>query len=234
MPNLILKAAVTIHPQGTELYIEFVNATGVYDVDDNPGGFGTPNPARNTLAILLVANHKKVAGDVPATILANNPTSVSSFTISLTQDVNGVLNFVILAVPIFDDLLSYAEGAVTYDNTNPSVPIIQKMIDGDWVAKTAEELIRDVTVSKLNDYALPISDAIAFSDELNAKKFLMLRDFIHGNCPKDEQYEPTRNNFEYVDGLIKSATISFCAQAYNEAQIDIEEIFSFKAILEDQ
>ncbi|MGC3945349.1 MAG: hypothetical protein QM762_12685 [Chryseolinea sp.] len=231
---LAIKSAVTINPLGTEVYIEFLNATGVYDVDDNPGGFGTPNPSRNTLAMVLVAQHKKVAGDVDATILAYNVTSVTSFTVLMSQDVNGVLNYVILAIPLFDDGASYDDGDIVYDNTNPSEPVIQKMVDGDWVEITADEAVSESSISKLDDYSLPIPDAIAFADNLKGQKLLALRSFIYGECPKDEEYEPTRNSFEYVDGLINNATNSFCAQAYNEAQIFIEEVFTYKTYLDDQ
>ena len=118
--------------------------------------------------------------------------------------------------------------------TNPSVPVIQKMVEGEWVEITKEEAVADPSIDKLNAYALPISDAIAFANYLNGQKLLKLRDFIYGNCPKDEEYEPTRNSFEYVDGLLKNATNSFCAQAYNEAQIDIEEVFDYKHFLESK
>src|SRR5690349_3227072 len=113
---LAIKSEVTINPLGTEVYIEFLNATGVYDADDNPGGFGTPNPSRNTLAMVLVAKHKKVAGDVDASILAYNATSVTSFTVLMSEAVNGVLNYIILAIPLFDGGGSYVDGDITYDN----------------------------------------------------------------------------------------------------------------------
>ena len=234
MSNLSIKANVTINQLGTELYIEFLEATGVYNDPDNPGGFGTPNPDRNTLAMVLVANHRMVDGDQVADILGYNVLTVTSFTVLLTAAVNGVLNYVILAIPLFDPVGAYVDGDITYDNTNPSVPVIQEMVAGVWEPRTKEEIVGNPKIDQLNAYALPISDAIAFANSLNAQKLLKLRAFIYGECPKDEEYEPTRNSFEYVDGLIKNATNAFCAQAYNEAQIDIEEVFDYKEFLENK
>ena len=110
MSALVIKADVTINTIGTELYIEFLEATGVYNDPDNLGGFGTPNPERNSLAMLLVATHKKEAGDVPADVLPYNVETVASYTVLITPEVNGVLNYVILAIPLFVSGNTYAGG----------------------------------------------------------------------------------------------------------------------------
>lgn len=225
---LILKGDVTIKDDGTELYIEFLNATGVYDVDDNPGGFGTPNPARNTLAIILVAEHKLVAADQAATILAYNPLSVTSFTITITKAVNGVLQWNLLAIPIFDSGGTYVDGDIVYDNENPAAPFIKKRVLGVWEEITAEEVVGEAVIVQANEYSFPIPDAIEVLRELSVEKLATLRDLVYGNDCKKEDYEPINNQFNYVDALISSATSAWCAQAYNEAQIDIEEVFNFE------
>ena len=109
MSNLVVKTNVSIKADGTELYIEFVDATGTYDVSTNPGGFDTPNPSRNSLAAILVAVHALVAGDQEAVVLASNPISSPSFTITLTKAVNGVLKYDLLLIPVFDSNLTYAD-----------------------------------------------------------------------------------------------------------------------------
>jgi len=144
----------------------------------------------------------------------------------MNRDVNGVLNFNIFALPIFDPVLTYEEGNVVYDNQNPAESFIKEMVAGEWVTRTAEDLVGNDTVDQLNDYTFAVPDAIKFVEELNARKMLKLRSYVKHECEKDE-YEPLRIQFEYAEGLLKSATNSFCAQAYNEAQIDIEEIFAF-------
>jgi len=225
-----LKSAETINALGTEMYVEFLNATGVYDVDDNPGGFGTPNPDRNQVAIVMFAEHKKVAGDVAASIQGYNALSVESFTIDITKSVNGVCNYVIFSILIFDPGTVYENGDVRYDTTNASAHFIKEMVDDEWVERTPEELIDNEEVVQLNKFAFPISSAIEFERSLNAIKMKVLRRFVNCECEKEE-YEPKRNDFEYVAGLLQSATNAFCTQAYNEAQIDIEKIFEFEESL---
>jgi len=226
MSNLVIRSAVSINTIGTEVYIEFLEATGDYEATDNPGGFGPPNPARSSLAMVLFAEHMKVDGNVEAEVLFYDATSVTSYTVAMLRDVNGVLNYNIFAIPIFDALATYDEGSIVYDNENPSEPFIKEMVSGIWEPRIAKDLIGNDSIDQLNDYTFAVPDAIAFVEELNARKMLKLRTFVKHECEKDD-YEPLRNQFEYAEGLLKSATNSFCAQAYNEAQIDIEEIFEF-------
>jgi len=153
-------------------------------------------------------------------------TSVESYTVLMDRAVNGVLNYNIFAIPIYDPLTTYPEGTIVYNNENPSEPFIQQFIADEWVLVNPKDLIGDDTIDQLNDYTFAVPDAIKLVEELNARKMLKLRSYVKHECEKDE-YEPLRIQFEYAEGLLKSATNSFCAQAYNEAQIDIEEIFAF-------
>jgi hypothetical protein len=226
MAQLVIKSAVTINTIGTEVYIEFFDATGEYEETENPGGFGPPNPSRSSLAMILFAEHLKEEANVEADVLFYDPQSVQSYTVAMSRNVNGVLSYNILAIPIFDPGLTYEEGNVVYDNQNPSESFIKEMVSGEWVTRTPKDIVGNDTIAQLNDYTFPVPDAIQFVEELNARKMLMLRTYVKHECEKDE-YEPLRTQFEYAEGLLKSATNSFCAQAYNEAQIDIEEIFEF-------
>lgn len=165
-----------------------------------------------------------------ASVVLNDPFSVSSFTVVIDKTVNGTLEYSLFALPIFDDLLTYEDGNIVYDAiTDPMSPIIKEMVDGLWVAVTADELIGNEDVIQTTDYAFPIPQAIALANLLNAAKMLKLRRYIHKRCSKEE-FHDLRIKFEYVEGLIKVATLAFCKQAYNEAQIDIEEVFNYESI----
>lgn len=227
---LQLKTKTTINELGTELYIEFTEATGLYDEENNPGGFGAPNPARNTLAIFLHAVHKNVAGDVGADVHPNTPGNVEAFTINMTKGVNGVLHFIVMAIPLFDSDGVYEDGDVVYNTTDPLTPAILKMVESEWVEKTLAELVSDDNITHVEDYAFPIPAAIALSQSLNAKKLSLLRKLVSGKCA-NEDYSVIRNQYEYVDSTIKAATASFCRQAFNQAQLKIEEIFAFEESL---
>jgi hypothetical protein len=225
---LLLKSDTSINALGTELYIEFLEATGDYHVDDNPGGFGAPNPTRNSLAIFLYAVHKKVAGDVAASIVAYNEASVESFTVNINSAVNGVLDFFILAVPFFVEEGVYEDDDIVYDITSPSTPIFKKMVEGEWVPILITDLLADETIDQQHDFAFPIPDAIAFSKSLNAQQQIVLTKKINGECVEDD-FKEAITKFRSVDSTIKVATDTFCSQGFNQAQIKIEEVLSYQA-----
>lgn len=231
---LELKEAVSQKADGTEFYIEVVNATGVYNVSTNPGGFGAPNPARNTLALIFYGNHKKVAGDVLAVPVTYDPLVVSQFTILLDEAKNGHIQYYITALQIFSLIGVYADGDIVYNNQNPLLPVIQKRIAGVFTTITAAQMIGEAgVVDELASNQFPIPDAINFKNQLLAEKFPILQDFINERteCLGDE-YEESENNFTYVDNLLELATLDFAAQAYNQAEIKLEEVFEFKDKIE--
>ncbi len=229
MSNLVVKTAVSLKADGSELYIEFEEATGTYHVTTNPGGFDTPNPSRNSLAAVLVAVHALVAGDQPAVIQAYNPISSTSFTITLTKAVNGVLKYDLLLIPIFDDELTYDDGDITYDNTNPSTPVIQELVLGVWTARTAQQVIGNANVDQKNGYSFPIPEAFFYQKELLLDNLLKLEPFINQGCDcEDKDYELANTKYNWISGLICTATDAYRAQAYNEAQKNIEKIFDYQ------
>jgi len=226
MSSLVLKTLVTRNAAGDQLYIEFLNATGAYNVSTNPGGFGTPNPSRNSLAIIFYGNFTKVAGNVLAMPSVNDPLTVTSFTIPLTIDVNGILNYYVFALPIYSGSNSYSAGDVTYDNSNPAAPFIKKYDGTTWTTIHAADLV-GTSVDQKTGNALVIPDAERFRNTLNASKVEKLRAYIKKLCGHDE-YIAVRNQFDFVDGLLEEATNDVCAGAPNEAQIKIEEILAFQ------
>lgn len=232
MSNLVLKTTVQRNAAGTELYIEFLTATGVYESPDNEGGFGTPNPARNTLAIIFYGLHKGVEADVEVLPLAHDPLTVSSFTIALTKEINGHLNYYLWALPVFDSGGSYSDGDIVYDNETPSAPFIKKRVSGVWESITKESLINESDVDYKEGNSFPIPDAETFRNELNAQRLDQLRDMVYQKCPAEE-YEAIRNNFDYVDAELEEAINDFCSGAYAEAQRKLEKIFEFQTYLEE-
>lgn len=229
---LVPKGDVSQNDVGNEVYIEFLNATGVYDVDDNPGGFGGSNPSRNVLAAILVANHKLVAGDVAATVLAYNPLSVESFTVTLPKALNGVLQWNILLMRIYDDAIegSYVNGDIVYDNENPSAPFIKERVAGVWEVRTAAQVVGKVAVPQANEYSLPISAAIDIQIGLNIDKLEMLPRFVYStDGGMKEEYNAVVLKYNYVSSLIQGACNAFDKQSYNEAQKMVEEIFNYES-----
>ncbi len=221
---LQLKTTVSRNGSGTELYVEFLNATGVYDVSTNPGGFGAPNAERNTLAVIFYGNFKLSTGDVLAVPEFYDPTSVTSFTILIDRAKNAHLNHYIFALPIFDDEAEYEEGDIVFDVDNL---VIQKLNEDDeWETLQPADLIEEeVDQKETNSFITP--EAEAFENELAALRLSKLRALVNGSCGK-EDYEPTRNSYDYVDGLLEGAILDFCSGAYAEAQLKLEELFAYE------
>jgi hypothetical protein len=227
---LILKDKATIADSGDQVYLEFRDATGDYDAIDNPGGFGIPNPTRASVAVLIKAVHKLTGGDIAADVLAYNPLTVESFTVEIYKEVNGVLNFVILAPSIFDPIAVYADGDVVYDNENPSLPFIKERVAGVWEERTIDQIIGNSHVPQLDDYKLPIPDACEYLSELNAQKLVLVRNVVKGLCGKEE-YALFDIKFGYAESLMRSADAAFKSSSFAEAQAYIDEIFKLQTIV---
>jgi hypothetical protein len=223
----VLKTKSTIAEDRSEVYVEFLNATGAYDADSNTGGFGAPNPARNTLAVLIFAEHQLSTENIEATISAYNPLTVSSFTIAMEKAKNGILYHGVLALPIFDDQLTYENGDVVFDNENPSDAFVKKMVDDEWEEVDLKDLVEDTTVYQAVEYSFPIADAELIKKNLLAEKLQKLRDYVYDECGEDE-YKVLRDRYEYIHGLIRAASDDFCSEYYAEAQLKIEEVFNFE------
>jgi hypothetical protein len=232
---LLPKTDVTQNSAGTELYIEFVNATGVYDATDNPGGFNSPNPARNTLAAVFFGNHKKVAADVLAVPETYNPLSVTSFTILLNQAKNGHLEYTVFLFEIFDPIGSYVDDDVVWDNQNPSAPFVKERVASAWVPVTdLSLLIGNDNVLQANDNTFPIPDAAAFKRALNAARIIKLDAKVNNRACGEEEYAQLAEWYNYVDGVLFAATNDFCSGAYAIAETKLEAVLTLKDNIDGQ
>lgn len=225
---LVLKSKVTRSTDGLLLYIEVYEATGLYNVTTNPGGWGSPNPARNTLALIFDGNHKRVDGDILAVPDANDPVTVQSFTLHLPGK-NGALNYQVYAVEIFDTMGTYADGDIVWDNQNPSAPFLKKRVSGVWTVIVAADILGDDTVVQIDKYAYPIPEMEAYRNGLNTARLELLREKEENGDDQESDYDTIRNEFDFVDGLLDASGQDFCAAAYNEAQVKLERVEDFAA-----
>lgn len=221
---LELKTSTTRNAAGTELYIEFLDATGVFDAVNNPGGFGGDNPARNTLAILYLGYLKKSSGDVEVVPVTFDPKTVSSFTILTTESVQGHLESNLFAVPLFDDEAVYNEGDVVYNEDDGEV---QKYVSAAWEAITIEDLLNEASIVQVAKNSMITVLSETFRNELLAEKVMKVRALIKKECGKDE-YDDAKLAFDYVDSTLEAAILDFCSGAYAEAQLKIEEILDYQ------
>lgn len=81
-----LSVAITVTFSGTQVII--TDTTGNYDLTNNPGGYGSPNPAFSDFAHYVILRKKNVnlVADVVLTLDAYNPLSSTVFTYERTLD----------------------------------------------------------------------------------------------------------------------------------------------------
>lgn len=226
---LVLKTKSTRSQDGLQVFIEFFNATGNYDSVNNPGGWGSPNPARNTLAMLFYGNFKRVTADVPAVPTAFDPTTVQSYTLNISG-VNGVIDFYIFAVPLYNSGGTYHSGDITYDNTtNPSNPVLQQYNGTTWLPIDITVLIGVSTIVQVEGFLFPVPEMEAYRNALYIQRVDQVRQNILDNDDDWEAYHLARKNFDYVDGTLDASGMEFCSQNYAVAQARLEELERFAA-----
>lgn len=100
----------SISADGTTMV--FADTTGSYNSVTNPGGYGTPNPARNTLALFLQVFNNRYNGSptiqqIPLLVASYTPTTVTTW--SVTTNLQGWQEATVYGVVLYD-----ASGATLY------------------------------------------------------------------------------------------------------------------------
>jgi hypothetical protein len=92
-------------------FFHITDSTGAYSVT-NPGGYNTPNPARNTLALYLYGyEYRETVDDVLLVINNTIPLTVTEWQIDVTTD--KYRYFTLLGIPI------WTTAAYTFNAVNP-------------------------------------------------------------------------------------------------------------------
>jgi hypothetical protein len=148
---LEFKIESKIDVSGNPLYLKDV--TGEYDVNDNPGGWGAPNPSRNLNAVMAIVEKIVHADNEPNTFLvpitnqiSYNPnvddTYETPFELQMEND-GGHIQYLIL-LPVSDNGgITSLEGAIIQENEYFYVTdgnIYQKQVGGDI------EIVEDYSV----------------------------------------------------------------------------------------
>jgi len=217
---MALIPVITVTFSNTEVIV--TDVTGDYNVSTNPGGYGAPNPAFNTLAHYVVLKKKGVGDTQDATLVLDtyNPLVSTSFTYQRTID--GWYEATKLTIPIWS-AGSYANGIVKYYNgtvykanqTTSSTP----GADATWDAVT------DLTTifGNTSIYTTILGRSTAFNadtywskqiaansikglcatsiDDKQRKRLQDIKDLIQGELVAD-QYGDNENAEWCVQGLI--------------------------------
>lgn len=127
-----LSSTVTLNTTVSPARLTLPDSTGVYDSGTNLGGYGAPNPERNTLYILFFA-FKVVGVDlVPAPVVAYNGLTATQAFAKIIG--NGTYRAYLLTVTITAPGVSDLAGYVFYDTADDTIK--QTITDGTAVGAT--------------------------------------------------------------------------------------------------
>lgn len=207
---LSLKLSRTgINKTGTEMYLSDV--TGIYS-EDNPGGYGTPNPSREQLALVFQAIYHPSTGDEFLEIIPYDPETVENITIQTNKD--GYIEVVVAAVP---KTVPTVEGEYGYQSGN-----IVQLVGGSLVPKTPLELLADPLYTQVTSFKTVLLARIAIyrnraNLDLVKLKQAKADDRSHNRVIADKEAE-----FNFVRGLLEGARYQWCLDSYISAQLIVE------------
>jgi len=191
---------------GETIYID--DDTGDYDVSTNPGGYGTPNPARADVALILIANYKSSTGDEAMTITSYDPESVTQFIIT-SADTDGHIEFDIYTIAKKTGAEVPATNDFVYDF---SANQLERWNGSAWVSATTADLVTYDEVHTTLDYPhIP---------ELWMAKNNLVKLYILGckSTKRDDLFKMIVNTNTMIDGVLAL----FAEHSYSQAQENIE------------
>lgn len=113
---LVLKIEQESHT-ADGLVMTVKDTTAVY-ATGNVGGYGTPNAARNTLALFLIAYNKRYDGSeslVDNLLVVNNYDPLTASTWTLNMQKMGWVNVTVFGLQLYSTSLSFQVGECVYD-----------------------------------------------------------------------------------------------------------------------
>lgn len=234
MALIINIAKDSINTEGTELNL--TDDTGLYNASDNPGGYGTPNPNKNEIGIILLANNKRQdEGDVLCIVQPYNPTVDYNYVVNLYKD--GWYQIKSFGLRLYSVNTSFALTEATYDSTSGEIrKILTKSglgpyaytysvltpsdLDSDTVIVLYESTLNTLVLVTLTEChaeaikiffnnANPVTNITVLCDDANFNRYLK------------------------IDTYLKSINYSFGFGNYVQAQLKVEQAEKICTCLDD-
>lgn len=224
-----------INDSGTVLTIQDV--TGNYDATTNPGGYGTPNPARNSVALFLRTYQKRYDGgdtiiNTLLTSTPNNsaPTAVTSWDIALLTD--SWLQATVYGLPLYSTSTLFSVNDLVWKvDTTQIIRIDTVSGSGPYtytytVMQQSDLENTDYGVAYstvLNTYAIP--SACVCLNKSREVYFKGLSATGNAAVYSNGNYgNPDWVRYQTIDSLVKSIVYGFAIEAYANAQRKIEQV----------
>lgn len=214
--SLITKVErVSINKEGTEMYL--VDNTGTYS-PDNLSGWGSPNPNRGDMALLVEAYLNVMSGEkVLVPVYAYDPETATTFTLKLPSD--GYIEILSIAVqktaPTQDD---------TYGWTVEDG--LQKMENGSLKGVTVLDVYNDGIVDMSSTKTVSLGKTIIYRNQMNLDLIALRRKY---NNDKEHHFDLAQmiDNFTYVKALLEGANYLWCMGNYTGAEENVEVFNEF-------
>jgi hypothetical protein len=199
-------------PGGTHTFISGVNL----------GGYGTPNPERTDVALILLTRIQKSTGDVFVSIDTYDPESAGNWTIQIDNS-DGVYESTLFALS--KRVGGETDGDVVYSVADSQV---QRFDDPVYTALTNEELWGEVNPGYdtflLNDYIVINSTII--KNSLNKEVTEAYRKYTQKLCDFETVFAK-QNDYNYIRTLLEGGVLLFCQGNYTLAQENIETLETY-------
>lgn len=200
------------------------DATGSYDVTDNPGGYGAPNETRANLYLKLIVTLKKTTGDETITVDAYDENTVTEWAITITED--GRYESFLFACLAWGSGITYELNYITYDaSTDKYYKSLQNsnlnnaVTDPLWWEETEDidDFIAAIDASQPDIYS-DTENIIELCNSVVCKNRALTSVAC---CCNDEC---TLQSYEKLRMLLEAAQIRDAQGSYNQAQEIIERI----------
>lgn len=205
--------------------VTLTDETGIYNVSTNPGGYGTPNPARNTKAILLLPLYKKISGDLQATQNTYNPLTVSTFITDIPID--GWYQFKMFALDLLSsvDINDEEAGDIFYNSDNNKIIRLIDIEDEDLGLIRDTEEVTLFSIKDRNEYVVATLDLFIVNNNIKTKIRVnsLINDLIfNGASFSDKKLIRYKDNYNVIRGVLEGAIYEFARSNKYVAQKNIE------------
>lgn len=220
---LIPTFEVSIDKEESGYVLNVEDTTGAYSAS-NLGGYGTPNPLRVDIALIILAYYKKVDGDIAVEFVSYNPLTVTIFQGTYQND--GYYQFKIFAI---DKVTVYPgspdEDDVVYYNPDADTIILSKYDGSDWIEIEEVDLLdlptTGLTIATNNEF--PLVNIGLYKHEKNRS----IPDEFFGEHKCTPEIEAEERAYDIVYHTAEGATNDFCNENYAFAQKTIENLLNW-------
>lgn len=207
----------------------FSDTTGNYNVSTNPGGYGSPNPNRSDLYMMILVNLRPNTGRIPILVPAYNFNTASTWTVTLSQD--GWYEIYAFSTVIYASGTTYQLGYITYDlSTNVFYKSLQNNNIGHSVTDTAwwipttdtEDFIAAAALVQPNTYQTTLNDVeLCRSVKCKSKALFQAAE---EKSSADPQEDHNIDMYEKIRLRVEAAQVAASLSIFDDAEEFIEDI----------